>query len=49
MALTLHDSNLTYDQVAEIVIELGNRMLEEDESADVWEVASGLMAGAVQF
>ena len=39
----------TYDQVAEAVIELGNRMLDEDDSADIWEVASGLMAGAVQF
>lgn len=49
MALSLQDGNLTYDQVAETVIELGNRLLEEDESADIWEVASGLMAGAVQF
>ena len=48
MALTL-EKNLTYDQVAETIIEMGNRMLDEDESADVWEVASGLMAGAVQF
>ena len=47
MAVTL-EKNLTYDQVAETIVELGNRMLE-DESADVWEVASGIMAGAVQF
>lgn len=43
------DKNLTYDQVAETIIELGNRMLAEDESAEVWEVASGILAGAVQF
>ena len=48
MALTL-EKGLTYDQVAETVVELGNRMLAEDESADIWEVASGIMAGAVQF
>jgi hypothetical protein len=47
MAVPL-EKNLTYDQVAESIVELGNRMLE-DESADVWEVASGIMAGAVQF
>lgn len=41
--------NPTYDEVAETIVELGNRMLELDESADVWEVASGIMAGAVQF
>ncbi len=43
------EENLTYDQVAEAIIELGNRMIDDDESADVWEVASGIMAGAVQF
>ena len=53
MALTLERNlnfeNLTYDQIAETIIELGNRMLAEDESADIMEVASGIMAGAVQF
>jgi len=53
MALMLEketdDENLTYDQVAETIIDLGNRMLAEDESADILEVASGIMAGAVQF
>jgi hypothetical protein len=57
MALTVQESltleqvieSPTYDQVAETIVELGNRMLEADESADVWEVASGIMAGAVQF
>ncbi|MCP4000156.1 MAG: hypothetical protein GY727_04515 [Gammaproteobacteria bacterium] len=43
------DEVLTYDQVAETIIDLGNRMLAEDESADILEVASGIMAGAVQF
>jgi hypothetical protein len=47
MAVTV-EKNLTYDQVAETIVAMGNRMLE-DESADVWEVASGIMAGAVQF
>lgn len=43
------DKTLTYEQVAETIIELGNRMLDEDDSAEVWEVASGMLAGAVQF
>jgi hypothetical protein len=38
-----------FDQAAESVIELGNRMMDQDSTADVWEVASGLLAGAVQF
>ena len=56
MAVTLeknlhHDQAsdyVTYDHVAETIVEMGHRMLE-DESADVWEVASGIMAGAIQF
>jgi hypothetical protein len=48
MALSL-EKNLTYDQVAETVVEMGNRILDGDESADDWEVASGILAGAVQF
>jgi len=45
----LLEQNLTYEQVAESIMELGNRMLDEDESAEAWEVASGILAGAVQF
>lgn len=42
------DRNLT-DEAAEQVIELGNRMLEADDDADSWEIADGLLAGAIQF
>ena len=43
------EKDATYEQVAETVVELGCRLLDEDESADTWEVASGILAGAVQF
>ncbi len=43
------EKDVTYDQVAEKIVEIGHRMLEEDDSADVLEVASGIVAGAVQF
>ena len=43
------ESTGAFDQAAEKVIELGNRMLDEEGSNDVWEIASGLLAGAVQF
>lgn len=38
-----------FDLAAEQVIALGNKMLDEDQEADSWEVASGLLAGAIQF
>jgi hypothetical protein len=43
------DDNAILDAAAEQVVELGNRMLEADDEADSWDVADGLLAGAVQF
>jgi hypothetical protein len=43
------DDNTILDAAAEQVVELGNRMLEADDEADSWDVADGLLAGAVQF
>ena len=40
---------LDFDEAAEKVIELGNQLLEHDDEADSWDVADGLLAGAVQF
>ncbi|MEZ5566506.1 MAG: hypothetical protein R3F24_13840 [Gammaproteobacteria bacterium] len=37
------------DEAAEHVIELGNRLLETDEDSDSWDIADGLLAGAIQF
>ncbi len=38
-----------YDRAAHEVVELGNRLMEADQDADAWEVAAGLLAGAVHF
>jgi hypothetical protein len=38
-----------YDEAADEVVAAGNRILDTDEQADSWDVASGLLAGAVQF
>ena len=38
-----------FDQAAQQAVELGNELLNADEEADVWDIASGLLAGAVQF
>ena len=42
-------ADTAFDKAAENVVELGNRLLDQDSSADLWEVASGLLAGAIQF
>lgn len=38
-----------FNEAAMDVVELGNRMLEDDQDPDPWEVASGMLAGAIQF
>jgi ferritin-like metal-binding protein YciE len=45
---TEYDST-EFDQAAEKMIELGNRLLDEQSDSDDWEVASGLLAGAIHF
>lgn len=44
------DSNHSlFDQSASAVVELGNQILEQDKDHDPWDVASGLLAGVIQF
>jgi hypothetical protein len=45
----MDDEKTVLDDAAEQVIELGNRLLETDEEADSWDIADGLLAGAIQF
>ena len=46
---TPEDTSSPFDQAAITVVELGNKILDEDKDADPWDVASGLLAGAIQF
>tara|TARA_B100000959_G_scaffold73668_1_gene78233 strand:- start:7662 stop:7967 length:306 start_codon:yes stop_codon:yes gene_type:complete len=47
--MDFEDDTRNFDAAAERMIELGNRLLEQDSDSDSWEVASGLLAGAVHF
>lgn len=38
-----------FDQAAMSVVELGNQVMDQEKEADAWDVASGLLAGAIQF
>lgn len=49
MTHAMDDDKTVLDEAAEQVIELGNRMLESEGDADSWDVADGLLAGAIQF
>jgi hypothetical protein len=43
------NEDLMFDRAARDVINLGNQLMEDNPDADEWEVASGVLAGAVQF
>ncbi|MDP7119741.1 MAG: hypothetical protein QF395_05400 [Arenicellales bacterium] len=47
--MKVEEDTKQFDDAAEHMIELGNRLLEQDDESDSWEVASGLLAGAVHF
>lgn len=38
-----------FDKVAEEVVKLGNRCVDDNPEADPWEIASAVLAGAVHF
>lgn len=43
------DTPSLFDQSAAAVVELGNQIMEQDRDNDPWDVASGLLAGVIQF
>lgn len=43
------DPEKIFDDAFGRAVELGNGMAKEDQDADVWDVADGVLAGAIQF
>ena len=38
-----------YDETAHQAVELANRLAEQHQDADLWDIADGLLAGAVHY
>lgn len=38
-----------YDTAAREAVELGNQLAEDDNEAHLWDIADGLLAGAIQY
>jgi len=38
-----------FDEAFGKAIDLGNQIADDDEKADLWDIADGLLAGAVQY
>lgn len=45
----MNDELSPYDQAAAQAVELGNRIADTDTDADLWDIADGLLAGALQY
>lgn len=38
-----------YDEAARLVVEVGNRLAEQNPDADLWDIADGMLSGAVHW
>jgi hypothetical protein len=43
------DDDHPFDEAFSRAVDLGNQIADNDEKADLWDVADGLLAGAVQY
>ena len=39
----------TFDSAFTKAVDLGNRIADKDKDADLWDIADGLLAGALQY
>lgn len=39
----------TFDAAFSKAVDLGNKLADKDKDADLWDIADGLLAGAVQY
>lgn len=46
---SMQGEGTAYDEAAREAVELGNRIANDDAEADLWDVADGLLAGAIQY
>ena len=50
--MSIHDNEASgnaIDLAAGRLVELGNQLLEQDPEADPWDIADGLLAGAIHY
>jgi hypothetical protein len=45
----MQDQEHSFDDAFGKAVDLGNQIAETDEKADLWDIADGLLAGALQY
>jgi hypothetical protein len=48
-ANTQTEDNQPFDEAFSRAVDLGNQIADGDDKADLWDIADGLLAGAVQY
>jgi hypothetical protein len=48
-AKTQIDDSHPFDEAFSQAVDLGNEIADADDKADLWDIADGLLAGAVQY
>jgi hypothetical protein len=46
---TMEEAADTFDSAFSKAVDLGNRLAGKDKEADLWDIADGLLAGAIQY
>ncbi len=47
--MTENEHEQHFDEAADAVVDLGNRLLDDNPDTDPWAIADGLIAGAVHY
>ncbi len=45
----MQDETQSFEEAFGKAVELGNQIADNDDKADLWDIADGLLAGAVQY
>lgn len=45
----MNETNDVFDDAFDRAVQLGNQLAEQDGEAEVWDVADGMLAGAIQY
>jgi hypothetical protein len=45
----MHDAPDSFDSAFSKAVDLGNKLADKDKDADLWDIADGLLAGAIQY
>jgi hypothetical protein len=45
----MQEESHPFDQAFGKAVDLGNQIADNDDKADIWDIADGLLAGAVQY